>query len=286
MMMDSGASQQACKMTGPRRSWLFTPATRPERFGRAAEAGADVLILDLEDSVTAADKAQARSNAIAALSQPAAVARALRINGLGTQSGLADVLALLQSSARPDYLILPKADSPAPLRLLDQLLREAEREERLVAQVESAAALLAIREIAHASPRLEALILGAADLAADLGAAAEWEPLLHARSRLVAACALAGLRAIDTPFFRPADAKGLHAETARAVALGFAGKAAIHPAQVGPINAALTPTAEAVAEARAVLEENRKGVGMVAGSMVDEAVARRARRVLAAAGEE
>ncbi len=273
-------------MTGPRRSWLFTPATRPERFDRAAEAGADVLILDLEDSVAPTDKRRARDNALAALSQPASLARALRINALGTQAGLADLLALLQSDARPDILILPKADSPTLVRLLDQLLREADWETRLAAQVESAAALLAVREIAQATPRLEALILGAADLAADLGAAAEWEPLLHARSRMVLACALAGIRAIDTPFFRPADAEGLRDETARAVALGFAGKAAIHPAQVGPINAALTPSPVAVAEARAVLEENRKGVGMVAGSMVDEATARLARRVLAAAGEK
>jgi (S)-citramalyl-CoA lyase len=121
-------------------------------------------------------------------------------------------------------------------------------------------------------------------MAADLGATTAWEPLAFARGRLIAACALAGLTPIDAPFFNLHDQAGLKRETAAAVALGFSAKAAIHPGQIGAINAALTPSAEAVARARAILAENSKGVGTVDGEMVDEAVARKARRTLASVG--
>ena len=269
------------------RSWLFTPATRPDRFDKAAASGADVSIIDLEDSVAPGDKAEARRSALAHLGQPAAGScrRALRINGLERRFGLADLQALLESSACPDYLVLPKTESAAHLQILDRLLAEAGKATRLVALLESARGLAAAGEIAAATPRLEALLFGAADMSADLGAATAWAPLAYARSRLVAACAWAGVLAIDSPFFDVKDHDGLTQETAQAVALGFAGKAAIHPNQIAPINAALTPRPEQVAQARAILAENAKGVGVVQGQMVDEAVARKARRILIAAGE-
>ena len=271
----------------PLRSWLFTPATRPDRFDKAAASGADVSIIDLEDSVAPADKAEARRTALAHLAQPApgSCGRALRINALDRLVGLADLQALLESSACPDYLVLPKTESPAHLQILDRLLAEAGKATRLVAMIESAPGLAASEAIAASTPRLKALFFGAADMSADLGAATAWAPLAYARSRLIAACALAGVLAIDSPFFDVKNHDGLTQETTQAVALGFAGKAAIHPAQIGPINAALTPSPEAVARARAILAENAKGVGVVQGQMVDEAVARKARRILAAAGE-
>jgi (S)-citramalyl-CoA lyase len=269
------------------RSWLFTPATRPDRFGKAAASGADVCIVDLEDSVAPADKAEARRAALAHLAQPAAgpCRLALRINGLDRRFGLADLQALLEGGVCPDYLVLPKTESAAHLQILDRLLVEAGKATRLVALIESAQGLSACEAIAAATPRLDALLFGAADLSADLGAGTAWAPLAYARSRLVAACALAGVLAIDSPFFDVKDHEGLTQETSQAVALGFAGKAAIHPNQIAPINAALTPRPEEVAQARAILAENAKGVGVVQGQMVDEAVARKARRILAAAGE-
>jgi (S)-citramalyl-CoA lyase len=269
------------------RSWLFTPATRPDRFGKAAASGADVCIIDLEDSVALADKAEARRAALAHLAQPAldSCRRALRVNGLDRRFGLADLQALLESSACPDYLVLPKTESAAHLRILDRLLAEAGKATRLVALIETAEGLAACEAIAAATPRLDALLFGAADLSADLGAGTAWVPLAYARSRLIAACALAGVLAIDSPFFDVKDHEGLTQETSQAVDLGFAGKAAIHPDQIAPINAALTPRPEDVERARAVLAENADGVGIVQGQMVDEAVARKARRILAAVGE-
>lgn len=269
------------------RSWLFTPATRPDRFEKAAASGADVSIIDLEDSVAPHDKDKARQAAIAHLSQPAegSYGRALRINALVTHFGLADLQTFLESAAAPDYLVLPKAESAAHLQILARLLDEAGKTTWLVALIESAQGLAAVEEIAAATPRLAALLFGAADMSADLGAATAWASLAYTRSRLVAACALAGVVAIDSPFFDVKDNEGLTQETSQAVALGFAGKAAIHPNQIAPINAALTPHPDDVERARAILAENAKGVGVVQGQMVDEAVARKAHRILVAAGE-
>ncbi len=270
------------------RSWLFTPATRPDRFGNAGLAGADVAILDLEDAVAPRDKAQARAAALEYLagSPTDGVLRALRINGLDTRAGISDLDALLGSRAAPDFLVLPKTESAGHLQILDRLLTAAGKGARLIGLVESASGLAAVETITTATPRLGGLMLGAADMAADLGAATAWAPLAFARGRLIAACALAGLTPIDAPFFDIHDAASLGQEVTAAVALGFAAKAAIHPAQIAVINAALTPSAEAVEKAGAILAENAKGVGTVDGQMIDEAIARKARRTLAAAGLE
>jgi (S)-citramalyl-CoA lyase len=267
------------------RSWLFTPGTRPDRFAKASAVGADVAIIDLEDSVAPNEKESAREVALGYLASPrnARARIALRINGLDKAAGVADVNALLHRRTWPDFLVLPKTETSGHLQILDRLLAAAGANTHLIGIVESAAGLAAVEAISAATPRLAGLMLGAADLAADLGADAAWEPLAFARSRLVAASALHAVMPIDSPFFDIHDERGLREETGRAVALGFEAKAAIHPNQIAIINAALTPTEAAVAKARAIIAENAKGVGTVGGEMIDEAVARKARRVLAAA---
>src|ERR1700730_12664426 len=154
------------------RSWLFTPATRPDRFAKASAAGADVAILDLEDAVAPGDKVQARSIALEYLADdPADGARhALRINGLDTRAGIADLDALLGSTAAPDFLVLPKTETGGHLQILDRLLTAAGKGPRLIGLIESARGLAAVEAIAAATPRLAGLMLGAADMAADLGA--------------------------------------------------------------------------------------------------------------------
>ena len=268
------------------RSWLFTPATRAERFAKADQAGADVAILDLEDAVAPGDKARARTTALDYLARNPSdhASHALRINGLDTRAGISDLEALLGSSAAPDFLVLPKTETVGHLRILERVLTAASKDTRLIGLIENAHGLAAVEAIATASPRLVGLMFGAADMAADLSAEPSWAALSGPRGRVVAACALAGVLAIDAPFFNIHDEGGLKQETAAAVALGFRAKAAIHPAQIGAINAALTPTAKEVEEARSILAENAKGVGTIDGQMVDEAIARKARRVLAAAG--
>ena len=270
--------------TKPYRSWLFTPGTRPERFAKAAEVGADVLIIDLEDAVSPADKPKARQIALDHLAEKAdGPQRTLRVNGLDTPAGIADLDALLGSKADPDFILLPKTETAGHLVVLDRLLTASGKAARLVGLIESARGLWRLEEIAAATPRLFGLMLGAADMAADLGAAVAREPLAMARSRLVAACALAGVAPIDSPFFDVHDAVGLKADVDAATVFGFVAKAAIHPDQVGPINTAFTPTKDEVDHARRVLSANEGGVGVVDGQMVDEAVARKARRILASA---
>lgn len=274
-------------MTASRaRSWLFTPANRPERFGKAEAAGADVAILDLEDSISPQDKPAARKEALTFLAgrSKTGIAFALRINSIDTAAGISDLDALLASQAEPDFLLLPKTESADHILILDRLLGSAGKKSRIVAQIESARGLAGADSIASSTQKLFGIMLGAADMAADLGSDLSWEALAFARSKIAVACALGNAVAIDTPFFSIQDHSGLKTETERAAAFGFSGKAAIHPAQVAAINEAFSPTPEDIEKSRAVLVENRKGVGTVGGMMIDEAMARKARRILAAAG--
>ena len=155
----------------PSRSWLFTPGTRPERFAKAGEVGADILIIDLEDAVSPADKPKARQIALEYLAQKAdGPRRTLRINGLDTVAGIADLHALLGSGADPDFIVLPKTETLGHLIILDHLLTASRKAAKLVGLIESARGLSRLEEIAGATPRLLGLILGAADM----GAATRW----------------------------------------------------------------------------------------------------------------
>jgi (S)-citramalyl-CoA lyase len=269
------------------RSALFTPATHPERFAKAEEAGADLLIIDLEDAIAPKDKKSARASAFTTLNaaKKTPFPCIIRINGLDTSAGLCDVLELLASPVQPEFLLLPKTESAAHLQIVDRLLSEKGLSTKLIGLIESAVGLKAISDIAHATPRLAALMFGAADLAADLGCGPFAANLTFARASLVSACATAAIAAIDSPFFDIRDLAGLERAAFQAADMGFAGKAAIHPSQVAAINLAFTPTSDEIDEARAILIENQRGVGQVNGVMVDEAVARKARRVLARSGQ-
>lgn len=268
------------------RSWLFTPATRPERFPHAAASGADIAILDLEDSVSPADKVAARNTAMTFIKSrsPDELPLALRINGLDTPAGIEDLCALLNSGALPDYLILPKTESASHMQILDRLLTSVGSQTSLIGLIESLRGLNAVETIATATARLTGLMFGAADMAADIGSATTWEPLAIARSRIVNACSTSGIVAIDAPFFDIHDQVGLEAEVIKATEFGFTAKAAIHPAQINAINTLFTPTEAEITRARSVLAENVKGVGTLNGMMIDEAIARQARRILSRAG--
>jgi (S)-citramalyl-CoA lyase len=263
------------------RSWLYTPGTQPHRFDRAAEAGADGLIIDLEDAVPARDKDRARANAVACLSDRArhGVLRAVRINPPATRAGLRDLDALVGSGGTLDAIVIPKCESPAVVGLVATLFAEAGATPAVIGLVESATGVAGIAELVWA-PALTAIAVGAADLSADLGCTPAWESLAAARALIVLHASAARLPVVDSPFFDLADTPGLRAEAAAAAALGFRGKAAIHPDQIAAINRAFTPSSEEVAWAHAVLAVADDGVGLVDGVMVDEAVARRARQVL------
>ena len=268
------------------KSLLFTPATKSDRFARAAEVHADGLIIDLEDAVAPSSKNEARVAALRYLEEipPEHLPCALRINSPDTRFGLDDLQGLLSSSANPDYLIMPKCNSSGLIDLTGNLLRAAKRTTQIMALIESAKAVRALKEIVSGELKPAALIFGAADMAADLGAETAWEPLLWVRSRIIEVAACAGIAAFDSPYFDIKDPAGLKQETKASASLGFHGKCAIHPAQIATINDVLTPNEQQIAEARKILVVNRQGVGSAGGQMVDEAVARKARRILQRAG--
>ena len=263
------------------RSMLFTPATKASHFDKAAQVGAAAVILDLEDSVATAAKDQARRVALNYLGsdRPSEVQTALRINSPATLAGWQDLTALLQSSCDPDFVVIPKAESAAVAGLVKSLLAQARKAAGVVVIYESARAVTHIGALLD--PRVvDAVMLGADDLSADLGADGQAEVTSYARNVLLTHAAAAAIPVIDSPFFDISDDGGLEHATRRAVAEGFAAKAAIHPSQIPVINAAFAPDEREIDWAREVIEANRAGVGTVAGLMVDEAVARHARRIL------
>ena len=271
-----------------RRSVLFVPAVRPDRFAKAVATGADAVCLDLEDGVSFAQKDEARDKATALLADRPRVRAevVLRINEPASESGERDLETLLASGLRPDALMVPKVGGPDAVRDLDRRLAPVFPGLPLIVQIETARGLAAVDAVAVASPRIAVLFFGAVDLSAELGCAVEWDALLYARSRVVAAAALAEADAMDTPFMDVGAPSGLEEEARAARRLGFTGKAAIHPTQVAPIQAAFSPAPEAVAWARRIVaayEANAGGVLLVDGKLVERPVIASARRILDAA---
>jgi (S)-citramalyl-CoA lyase len=303
----------------PWRTILFCPGSRPDRFGKALAAGADAVCLDLEDGVAPARREEARQAVATWLRErdpgetgPELV---LRVNAPGSPDGELD-LALIRSlprPRRPRALMVPKVDGPEALVMLLRALgtryggdvggdgdgeeggdgggdgeRDGPAAPWLLPLVETALGLHRVEDLALAGLPLAGLVFGGMDLAAELGARFEWEPLLFARSRIVHAAALAGVGAIDVPWALLDDPEGLTSEAARAARLGFQGKLAIHPAQVPVIHAALAPGADEVAAARRILRaaaSSAEGVQVVDGRMVDRPLVLGAERILGRAGE-
>jgi (S)-citramalyl-CoA lyase len=265
------------------RSLLFVPGHRPERFAKAGACGADTVCIDLEDAVPPSERPAARAAAIAFLrDQPPGHAYGLRINRLSSTDGLRDLLAVVDAGATPAFAMLAKTESAADIATVAAQLPGTP----LIALVESARGLQAAAAIASAHPQLQALMFGGADLAADLGCAFAWESLLHARGTLVVAAAAAGLAALDVPWLDVADPEGAQAETRRAAALGYTGKALIHPAQVAAVHAAFSPTPEALAWAQRVAQATTAdgAAVLIDGRMVDRPVVLAALRLLRRAG--
>ena len=280
------------------RSMLFTPGHRPDLIAKASRSAADAVIVDLEDAVATSAKDQARFN-LASLPQ-SVIPFFVRVNGIKTGLLWEDIAAAVHPGVAG--VILPKAeDRNAMLKLcgaLSALETAADQPEgsiALIPMIETAAGVLNAFEILHGCPRVEAVMFGSGeqgDLVADLGV--QWEPtgtgLNYSRSRVLLAARAAGLpHPIDGVFMNYRDHEALRIESKLARRMGYVGKLAIHPAQVGVINDVFTPTPEEVAHNRAILElferalaEGTASVG-ADGRMVDYAVARTARSVLARA---
>ncbi|OYY77667.1 MAG: CoA ester lyase [Sphingomonas sp. 28-62-20] len=225
-------------------SLLFVPGSTPARFAKALGSDADLICIDLEDAVASESKAAARAAAIGAIGPRVAI----RINGVTTDDGMVDLHALAAAPGLPDLVLLPKVESADEIAIARRHLPDA----AFVPLIETARGLRLAHHIGQA-PGVVAMMFGGGDLSGELGVALAWEPLAVARGLFILACAEAGVPAIDVPWIVLDDATGLADEARRAHAIGFQAKAAIHPAQLEAIHAAMRPSADLVEEARAAL---------------------------------
>jgi citrate lyase subunit beta/citryl-CoA lyase len=282
------------------RSHLFAPGSNERVLGKVFDAGADGVVLDLEDAVAPAAKAEARrlvAAAIAGRPGPSRPRVAVRINGIDSPWWRDDLDAVVVRGLHA--IRVPKAESADQIRVVDERLAAIERDRGLeggaigiVATVETAAGVMAAADLARA-PRVEGFTFGAADFVRDIGAdpAAADLASLYARQHLVLVSRAARIDAPVAPVYTQVkDLDGLRRTTAEARAIGFFGRSCIHPSQVPIVNEAFTPRLEEVAAARLVLQAwedaRARGVGALAlpdGQFVDEAVARRARALVALA---
>jgi len=272
------------------RSLLFVPGDRPDRMGKALGSGADAIILDLEDAVAPAHKADARAATIGFLHGERPIPMLVRVNPLGSPYGNDDLAALRE--VRADGIVLPKAEGAASIHALASWTGHP----ILPIATETPAAIFALGSYGEVRDRLLALTWGAEDLPAAIGATSAREadgrytaPIEMARALALFAAHAAQVPAIETvyPDFRDLD--GLAAYAARGARDGFNGMMAIHPDQVPVINRAFTPSEAEIASARAIIEafaaDPHAGVLAINGSMVDAPHLAQARRLLERAGE-
>lgn len=277
------------------RSLLFVPGDRPERMDKALGVGADALILDLEDSVVASRKVEARSRVAEFMRRSdVAVPRFVRINPLSSGLAQADLEAVMP--ARPKVLVLPKSTGAGSIRELDRHLASFGQDLPLILPIatETPEALFGLGEYAAVAPRLAGLTWGVEDLSAAVGASTAresdesfTEPYRVVRSLALFAAAAANVAPLETVFPAFDNLSGLRQYALRGMRDGFAGMLAIHPAQVAVINEAFTPSAEALEHARAVvaLFEANPGAGALAlnGAMLDAPHLHQALRLLSRA---
>ncbi|MEF8936413.1 HpcH/HpaI aldolase/citrate lyase family protein [Halobacteriaceae archaeon SHR40] len=267
-----------------RRSVLFSPADQPELLRKAPATGADVVVFDMEDGVLPAQKATARDDLRSVLGDiDPECELCVRINPLDS-GGTADLDAILPERATVDSIMLPKVSSPEQVRTLRDHLPENDSIP-VLALLETAGGILDAPAIA-AQEAVDALLLGAEDLAADIGATrtAAGEEVSYARQRVVLAASHAGIDAIDTLVTDFEDTELLRTDTLRAVQFGFDGKMAIHPRQVGVINEIFVPDEDEIDWARRVLaareDTDGRGVFAVDGEMIDAPLLSQAEQIL------
>lgn len=286
------------------RTLLFAPGNHPRRIEKAFTLGADAVILDLEDSVPAADKVATRAPVSQALANPRNCRGYVRVNAMGTPYCYGDLVATVGKGV--DGVVLPKVESAADLHSIDWLLANLERDKGLqvgaldlIPIVETATGLSRIERTLQARTlkpysgvwRVRRVAFGAADFSQDLDLSPDYdEPELeYARARIVLASRAAGLEGpLDSPWFHLKDSEGFRRAIARSRRAGYQGRLCIHPDQVGVANAGYAPTPDEVAAAERVVAAFRaaEAAGTAAiqvdGQMVDYPVAQRAERLLKA----
>ena len=304
------------------RSELIVPGASVALFEKGARSAADAVIIDLEDAVAPDDKPAARKNVIAALNDVdwGGKTVGVRINGLDTHDMYRDVVEVVEACPRLDLLSIPKIGVPADVYAVDMLVTQIEqslsREKKVGFEIliETALGLANVEAIAQSSPRLEAICFGAGDFAAStrarttgigglhpdygvlsdadaegLRAFSQTDPWHYAQARVLVACRAYGLRPIDGVYGDFKDMDGFLAASRRVAAMGYDGKWAIHPTQIGPLNEIFSPGEEEVERARRIVDAmseaalQGKGAVQIDGRLVDIANIRMAQNVLSKA---
>ncbi len=304
----------------PNRCQLFGPGSRPAIFEKMAASAADVINLDLEDSVAPADKPQARKNIIAAVNDIDWGGKTLsvRINGLDTEFWHHDAVDLIEKCGdQLDLIMIPKVGNAMDIYAMDAVVSAAEMAVRKTKKIgfeviiETAAGAQNVDEIAAASPRMNSMSFGVADYAASMGMAVTGiggtqeeyymlangepgseratsmvDPSHYPITLMVAACRQHGLLPVDGPFGDFGDYDGYLAQAKRSATLGCVGKWAIHPKQVTLANEVFTPPAAKVEQARRILaamkeaEESGQGAAVLDGKLIDLASSRQAQVIV------
>jgi len=304
----------------PNRCQLFGPGSRPAIFEKMAASAADVINLDLEDSVAPADKPEARKNIIDAVNDIDWGGKTLsvRINGLDTEFWHHDVVDLVEKCGdRLDLIMIPKVGNAMDIYAVDAVVTAAEMAVRKTKKIgfeviiETAAGAQNVDEIAAASPRMNSMSFGVADYAASMGMAVTGiggtqdeyymlangepgsdratsmvDPWHYPITRMVAACRQHGLLPVDGPFGDFSDDDGYVAQAKRSATLGCVGKWAIHPKQVALANEVFTPPAAKVEQARRILaamkeaEDSGQGAAVLDGKLIDLASSRQAQVIV------
>ena len=273
----------------PLRSVLYMPGSNERALEKAKGIACDALILDLEDSVAPDAKPAARESAAAAAASGDYGRRtvSIRVNGIGTEWHEADLSAAAQ--AGPDAIVVPKVDSVAQVHQLVDMMEAAGAPDhtQLWAMIETPTAILDVRDIAAASPRLQALVLGTNDIVKELYAehVPGRAPILPSLHTVLLAGRAAGIAVIDGVYNDVKDTDGFLAECDQGRQMGFDGKTLIHPGQVEGANSAFAPSEQAVEDARGLIAafEDGRGAGVVTynGKMVENLHVESARRTLA-----
>lgn len=278
-----------------RRALLFMPGDDRRKIEKGAGLDVDSIIMDLEDGVALNNKIAARQSVASALREVnfGRTEKLVRLNPAASELEAEDLQVTL--SAHPDGYVLPKVEAAWQVQEVSTSIEHAEHEHgwpigriRLLAIIETARAVVNLREIAGSDPRLDGLIFGAEDLAGDLGAirTAEGHEVFYARSAVVIHAKAFGLQAIDTPFVDLNNLDALAEQTRTALQMGYTGKLAIHPRQVEPIQQIFTPSAEEIRRAKRLIdahaEHQKAGTGVfeLDGKMVDMPMVRAAETVL------
>lgn len=254
-------------------------------------SGADVALLDLEDSVPPAGKDAARADVLDFLGGEGGTggrgtALGVRMNAPCTVPGLQDLVELAGAGLWPELLLVPKVEAARDVELVAQIMDTHEGQCQIWALIETPRAIQNLASIV-AAPAIAGVVFGAADYAAATGCRLSGRALLYPRAALAAEAAAAGLPAVDSPFFALHDVDGLRKETEEAIELGFVGKVAVHPCQLPVIEAAFRPNPRELEAARAVVSAADKaggGITTVHGRMVGPPLVAVARAVTARAG--